>query len=99
MIISQQTYAGWITAPGIAAGARQVKRGDAGMQLVSGTCCGRSWVGDERSHCCVRTRGCGEVFDDVELFDAHRVVGCCVSPWVMGLVQTKNRIWLRVLGG
>jgi hypothetical protein len=27
------------------------------------------------------------------------VVGCCVSPWVMGLVQTKNRIWLRVLGG
>jgi len=39
------------------------------------------------------------VFDDVELFDAHRVVGCCVSPWVMGLVQTKNRIWLRVLGG
>jgi hypothetical protein len=69
------------------------------MQLVSGTCCGRSWVGDERSHCCVRTRGCGEVFDDVELFDAHRIVGCCVSPWVMGLVQTKNRIWLRVLGG
>jgi hypothetical protein len=64
-----------------------------------GTCCGRSWVGDERSHCCLRTRGCGEVFDDVELFDAHRVVGCCVSPWVMGLVQTKNRIWLRVLGG
>jgi hypothetical protein len=73
-----------VVAPGVAGG---------------GTCCGRSWVGDERSHCCLRTRGCGEVFDDVELFDAHRVVGCCVSPWVMGLVQTKNRIWLRVLGG
>jgi hypothetical protein len=69
------------------------------MQLVRATCCGRSWVGGERSHCCVRTRGCGEVFDDVELFDAHRIVRCCVSPWVMGLVQTQNRIWLRVLGG
>jgi hypothetical protein len=39
------------------------------------------------------------VFDDVALFDAHRVVGCCVSPWVMGLVQTSDQIWLRVLGG
>ena len=83
---------------GLAAAALQ-SRGMAGVQMVRGTCCGRSWVGDERSHCCVRTRGCGEVFDDVDLFDAHRVVGCCVSPWVMGLVQTKNRIWLRVLGG
>ena len=48
---------------------------DRGVQMVRGTCCGRSWVGDERSHCCVRTRGCGEVFDDVDLFDAHRIVG------------------------
>ena len=68
-------------------------------QRVRATCCGRSWVGDQRSHCCARTRGCGEVFDDVELFDAHRIVGCCVSPWVIGLVQTKDRVWLRVMGG
>jgi hypothetical protein len=47
----------------------------------------------------VRTGGCGEVFDDAELFDAHRIVGCCVSPWVMGLVQTRDRVWLRVLEG
>ena len=69
------------------------------LQPVRATCCGRSWVGGERSHCCDRTGGCGEVFDDVELLDAHRIVGCCVSPWVMGLVQTRDRIWLRVLGG
>jgi hypothetical protein len=93
MMMGQQEYAGRITAP------RHVEGVTPSMQLVSGTCCGRSWVGDERSHCCVRTRGCGEVFDDVELFDSHRIVGCCVSPWVMGLVQTKNRIWLRVLDG
>jgi hypothetical protein len=37
--------------------------------------------------------------DDVELFDAHRIVGCCVSPCAMGFVPTKDRIWLRVLGG
>ena len=70
------------------------------MQLVSGTCCGRS-VGRRRAFALLSSAlgGCGEVFDDVELFDAHRIVGCCVSPWVMGLVQTKNRIWLRVLDG
>ena len=60
----------------------------------------RTFVGRRRAFALLCPHpGVREVFDDVELFDAHRVVGCCVSPWVMGLVQTKNRIWLRVLGG
>ena len=53
--------------------------------MVRGTCCGRSWVGDERSHCCVRTRGCGEVFDDVDLFDV-------VLPPISALAQDAQAI-------
>jgi hypothetical protein len=63
------------------------------------TCCGREWVGLDRAHCCARTgfSGCGHVFDDAELFDAHRHLAMCVHPAGLDLVQTKNGIWLRAL--
>ncbi|MCW2722285.1 MAG: hypothetical protein QOG20_5465 [Pseudonocardiales bacterium] len=61
------------------------------------SCCGSSWVGVERAHCCLRTGGCGGVFDDIELWDGHRTEGACVDPRSLQLVQTKNGIWLRAL--
>lgn len=67
------------------------------VQLVRMSCCGREWVGPDRAHCCVRTRGCGQVFDDAELWDAHRTAGGCTDPRMLGLVQTRNGIWLRTL--
>jgi hypothetical protein len=62
-------------------------------------CCGREWVGSDRAHCCARDgfAGCGEVFDDAELFDAHRLGGRCAMPRRLGLLKTKNGIWLRTL--
>lgn len=65
------------------------------MQLLRMTCCGSSWVGVERAHCCTRTRGCGHVFDDAPLWDAHRPATGCVDPHSLDLVQTKNGIWVR----
>lgn len=61
------------------------------------TCCGLEWVGADRAHCCALAgfRGCGAVFDDSELFDAHQSAGRCANPYQLGLVQTKNGIWLR----
>jgi hypothetical protein len=69
------------------------------VELVHAACCGKDWVGADRAHCCARASydGCGEVFDDVELFDAHRLAGECADPRRLGLVQTKNGIWLRAL--
>jgi len=61
------------------------------------TCCGMSWVGPDRAHCCRRTHGCGHVFDDAALFDAHRHNGSCLSPKTLGLIQTRNGIWLQPL--
>ena len=43
-------------------------------------CCGMNWVGPDRAHCCRRTHGCGHVFDDAALFDAHRRHGSCLPP-------------------
>jgi hypothetical protein len=60
-------------------------------------CCGMSWVGPDRAHCCRRTRGCGQVFDDATLFDAHRHIGACLAPRTLGLIQTRNGIWLQPL--
>jgi hypothetical protein len=37
------------------------------------------------------------VFDDADLWDAHRERGVCAHPQVLDLVQTKNGIWLRAL--
>jgi hypothetical protein len=65
------------------------------MQLSRQSCCGHSWVGADRAHCCSRTGGCGAVFDDAELFDAHRDRRSCTDPRTLDLVQTKNHIWLR----
>ena len=60
-------------------------------------CCGKTWVGPDRAHCCRRTRGCGHVFDDATLYDAHRRNGNCLDPGILDLVQTRNGIWLRAL--
>ncbi|MGI9000320.1 MAG: hypothetical protein ACR2GH_01500 [Pseudonocardia sp.] len=61
------------------------------------SCCGTAWVGLERAHCCRRTGGCGQVFDDAQLWDTHRSSGTCADPRELGLVQTRNGIWLRAL--
>ena len=37
------------------------------------------------------------MFDDAELWDAHRGRRGCVDPRTLGLVQTRNGIWLRAL--
>jgi hypothetical protein len=34
------------------------------------------------------------VVDDGALWDAHRRHGVCINPLDLGLVQTRNRIWL-----
>ena len=34
---------------------------------------------------------------DAALYDAHRRSGTCVDPRTLGLVQTRNGIWLRAL--
>jgi hypothetical protein len=61
------------------------------------SCCGMSWVGPDRAHCCRRTNGCGQVFDDAALYDAHRSHGTCLDPLTVNLVRTRNGIWLRPL--
>ncbi|OLM09238.1 hypothetical protein Ae707Ps1_6185c [Pseudonocardia sp. Ae707_Ps1] len=64
--------------------------------VVRFSCCGLSWVGVDRAHCCRRTGGCGAVFDDAELWDSHRRHGrCSAAPIDLGLVQTKNGVWIR----
>lgn len=37
------------------------------------------------------------MFDDAELWDAHRGPGGCRDPRELGLLQTRNGIWLRAL--
>lgn len=38
------------------------------------------------------------MFDDAELWDTHRPRGVCVpDPGDLGLVSTRNGIWLRAL--
>ncbi|WP_443706282.1 FDXHR family putative zinc-binding protein [Pseudonocardia parietis] len=63
--------------------------------IVRITCCGQSWVGPDRAHCCRRHGGCGHVFDDPDLWDAHRAGDVCRDPRQLRLVQTKNGIWVR----
>ncbi|MGH3512113.1 MAG: hypothetical protein ACRDRB_07530 [Pseudonocardiaceae bacterium] len=50
------------------------------MPLPRMSCCGISWVGVDRAHCCRRTGGCGHVFDDALLWDTHRSTRLCVEP-------------------
>ncbi|WP_254850157.1 MULTISPECIES: hypothetical protein [unclassified Pseudonocardia] len=61
-------------------------------EIVRVVCCGRDWAGSDRAHCCRRFGGCGEVFDDAELWDGHRPSGVCLAPGTLGLTQTKNGI-------
>lgn len=37
------------------------------------------------------------MFDDAELWDAHRRRGACLDPHGLDLVQTRNGIWMRAL--
>lgn len=67
------------------------------VELIRLTCCGATWVGADRAHCCRRFGGCGRVFDDAALWDAHRDNGTCLDPRTLDLVQTRNGIWLRPL--
>jgi hypothetical protein len=65
-------------------------------ELLTNHCpCGVSWWGILRAHCCKRSGGCGEVFDDGELFDQHRLQGECGWPSRLGLVRNKGGIWHR----
>ncbi|OLL70266.1 hypothetical protein Ae168Ps1_6135 [Pseudonocardia sp. Ae168_Ps1] len=63
------------------------------------TCCGHTWVGPDRAHCCRRTAGCGHVFDTPHLFDSHRVehddVTARLDPNTLDLTTTKNGIWIQ----
>ncbi|KAA1017490.1 hypothetical protein FVA95_24755 [Pseudonocardia sp. EV170527-09] len=70
--------------------------------LVRLSCCGLSWVGADRAHCCARFGGCGAVFDTPEVFDTHRTAATtssgltrCLDPAGLDLVVTKNGIWTR----
>ena len=56
--------------------------------------CGRAWAGADRAHC----SACHCTFDDVELFDTHRADGRCLRPDGLGLISTRNGIWLTPLG-
>lgn len=78
------TSAGPVTGPAVARRA--------GIQRGEISCCGSSWVGAERAHCCRRTGGCGQVFDDARLFDRHRRYNRCVDPAELGLVDGDG-IW------
>ncbi|WP_445942336.1 FDXHR family putative zinc-binding protein [Pseudonocardia sp. T1-2H] len=59
------------------------------------SCCGYAWVGADRAHCCARTGGCSQVFDDVSLFDTHRRRDQCLDPMTLDLGRTRNGIWIR----
>lgn len=61
------------------------------------SCCGHEWAGADRAHCCRRFRGCGHVFDDPDLWDAHRRGGRCTAPRELGLIQTTTGVWVRAL--
>lgn len=61
------------------------------------SCCGFTWVGADRAHCCARTGGCSQVFDDARLFDAHRKRDVCVDPATLDLARTRNGIWIRAV--
>jgi len=61
------------------------------------SCCGATWVGVDRAHCCRRTGGCGHVFDDAALWDRHRRYGRCLDPHSLDLTATTDGMWLRTL--
>jgi hypothetical protein len=60
------------------------------MPLLRMSCCGTDWVGVDRAHCCPRTGGCGHVFDDAQLWDAHRPARIC-EPTLSGAGANHQR--------
>ena len=60
------------------------------VYYASCSCCQR-WFGLNRAHCA----GCHCTFDDVDLYDAHRVTLVCKAPRGMGLVQNTHGVWMR----
>ena len=50
-------------------------------------------MGEDRGHC-VR---CCQTWDDGDLFDAHRPGEVCLTGAELGLLSSRNGIWLRPL--
>ena len=86
-------------APGAACAdtGRSYRSGRGRAPATSIACCGRRWAGPDRAHCCRRHRGCGHVFDDADLWDAHRPRGRCLPPDELGLALTSEDVWVPVL--
>jgi hypothetical protein len=63
--------------------------------LLRITCgrCDATWAGADRAHCAV----CHRTFDDATVWDGHRLDGTCARPRQLGLIATKNGIWLEPL--
>jgi len=53
--------------------------------------CDATWAGEDRCHCA----SCHPTFDNVRLWDSHRVDEKCVHPRRLDLSATKNGIWLE----
>jgi hypothetical protein len=64
----------------------------AGDVVYYPTCaCGQTWFELNRAHC----PACHHSWDDVDLFDAHRVDEVCRTPRSMRLVQNAHGVWMR----
>jgi hypothetical protein len=63
--------------------------------LLRITCgrCDATWAGADRAHCAV----CHRTFDDATVWDGHRLDGTYAHPRQLGLIATKNGIWLELL--
>ncbi|HEY0811712.1 MAG TPA: hypothetical protein VGE11_00405 [Pseudonocardia sp.] len=46
--------------------------------------CGATWYGPLKAHCGVG--GCHRTFQDVAMFDRHRVADSCANPASLGMV-------------
>lgn len=60
------------------------------VQLVRMSGYDTGWVGVDRAHCCCRTDGCGQVFDDAHLWDAHRPARVCMWTPARGWCKPKT---------
>ena len=66
-------------------------------ELLTHSCgaCGASWFGLERTHCAAPR--CHRTFDDLRLYEAHRIADGCANPRHLGLVCNKGGIWVDPL--
>jgi hypothetical protein len=64
-------------------------------ELLTHSCgrCGARWFGLGRAHCTACPQH--QTFDDVELYDAHRLGGTCTPPSALELIKNKGGIWQR----